>query len=78
MPLYDCLCDSGHKFERLLKMDAIRNKLECPECGDAAYTTVSPVRSKLDGTDPSLPGAYMKWANDREKRAVKARSKDKA
>jgi len=71
MPLYDCQCDVGHRFEKLLKMDNIRDTLECPECGEDAYTVVSPVRSKLDGCDPSLPGAYFKWENDRAKRMAK-------
>jgi len=41
----------------------------CPQCGDDAYRIISPVRCKLDGTDPGFPDAYDKWARDHEKRA---------
>jgi len=68
MPLYDCKCIFGHSFEKMLKMSERNHRLECPECGEAAHTVISPVRSKLDGTDPSLPGAYMKWERDRASR----------
>lgn len=64
MPLYDCECLFGHRFEKSMKMDARHHLLICPECGESAHTIVSPVRSKLDGTDPSWPGAYMKWERD--------------
>lgn len=64
MPLYDCKCINGHSFEKMIKMILRDSILECPECGEDATTVVSPVRSKLDGTDPSWPGAYMKWERD--------------
>ena len=67
MPLYDCQCISGHKFEEFLKVVNRNLPLNCPECGEVAHMIISPVRSKLDGTDPSLPGAYLKWERDRSK-----------
>ena len=78
MPLYDCQCIFGHKFEKLLKMSEVGFILKCPECGEAAKTVISPVRSKLDGTDPSLPGAYIKWGEDRVKRAAKKKANTQA
>ena len=69
MPIYDAICTDGHKFEKMLKMDERHISLECPECGCSARTIISAVRSKLDGTNPDFPGAYMKWENDRKKRS---------
>jgi len=68
MILFDFTCPScGHTHERLVKSDCRTD--ECPECGSLAERIISPVRCKLDGTDPSFPGAYDKWARDHEKRA---------
>lgn len=67
MPIYDANCTAGHKFEKLLPMDKRHNVLICPECGEDAHIIISPVRSALDGTDPSLPGAYLSWERKRSK-----------
>lgn len=61
MPIYEFVCESNHHFERSVRMDDRHNTQECPECGDTALMIITPVRSMLDGTDPSLPGAYMAW-----------------
>lgn len=61
MPLYDVVCSVGHKFERMLKMSDRNNPMTCAQCGKPAAIQVSAVRSVLDGTDPSLPGAYLSW-----------------
>ena len=68
MPIYEAECTEGHKFDKLLKMDERNIRLECPECGGEAHTIISPVRSMLDGTDPSLPGAYLSWERKRNKK----------
>ena len=69
MPTYEYVCKEGHKFDKIVKMDDRNKPLECPECGSTANMVVSAVMSKLDGTDPSMPGAYLKWSRDREKRS---------
>lgn len=61
----------GHSFEKMMKMDARHHLLVCPECGEKANMVASPVRSKLDGTDPSLPGAYMKWERQHQNKRKK-------
>lgn len=68
MPLYDCKCILGHSFEKMIKIIDRNDEFECPECGEIAQITVSPVRSKLDGTDPSWPGAYMKWERNHSRK----------
>lgn len=68
MPLYDCKCQNGHSFEKMIRLSDRESPIECPVCGETAKVVPSATRSKLDGTDPSLPGAYMKWARDREKK----------
>lgn len=45
------------------------------ECGGKMEKMLSVPMVVLDGTDPSLPGAYEKWANDREKRYRKQLAK---
>jgi len=65
MPIYDMLCNKGHRFERNLRIEYRHDEVECPECGEAAHMIISPVRSKLDGTDPSFPGEYLKWERKR-------------
>lgn len=68
MPVFDFKCD---------KCDAVYTKLTsydtfavtC-ECGGIMHKQISMPTIMLDGTDPSLPGAYDKWGRDREKRAI--------
>lgn len=62
---FECeICD--HVFEALVDREV--KETDCPECGRNAVRKISPVRSKLDGTDPGFPGAYDKWARDHIKR----------
>jgi hypothetical protein len=49
--------------------------VEC-ECGGKANWVICVPRAQLDGTDPSLPGAYDKWGRDREKRAAQHHKKN--
>ncbi len=63
--LFDFKCPNGHVEESLVEADT--NTSTC-SCGLSARRVISPVRSKLDGTDPGFPGAYDKWARDHMKR----------
>jgi putative FmdB family regulatory protein len=72
--LFDFTCDScGHTHERLV--DDTCHTDPCPKCDGVARRIISPVRCKLDGTDPSFPGAYDKWARDHERWAKQAAKK---
>lgn len=73
MPLYSFLCDKCKaEEERITKMDVVA--ITC-ECGGMKQRQISTPRIALDGTDPSLPGAHMAWADKRRKRfADKQRS----
>jgi putative FmdB family regulatory protein len=69
---FEC-CDCSYASEELVKSSV--HTLPCPECGGALVRQISPVRSRLDGTDPGFPDAYDKWARDHEK-AGRALPKD--
>jgi len=69
MILFDLQCPKCSKvFEAYLKSH--ESESPCPDCGTNAHTIISPVRSKLDGTDPGFPGAYDKWARLHEQAAI--------
>lgn len=71
MPIFEFKCpDCGNEEERLTKFDVVA--ITC-ECGGLKKKQISLPLIMLDGTDPSLPGAYDKWGRDREKRAEKNR-----
>lgn len=66
--LYDFECVKCNTVvERLVESDV--RVQDCPECKGTMYRKISPVRSKLDGTDPGFPDAYDKWARVHEKAA---------
>lgn len=66
-PIYDFKCDKCDSVEeKMTKSDVFG--LSC-ECGGIKKRQISMPHVVLDGTDPSLPGAYDKWGRDREKRA---------
>lgn len=66
--MFDFTCDEcGHTHERYA--DVEQRTDECPKCGAAAKRVISPVRCKLDGTDPGFPDAYDKWARVHEQQA---------
>lgn len=50
-------------------IDNMETQIDCPVCKGTAYKMLSAPRSWLDGTDPTLPGAYDKWARTREQNA---------
>jgi putative FmdB family regulatory protein len=66
--MYDFTCSHcGHTHERYA--DENSHTDPCPQCDRDADRIISPVRCKLDGTDPGFPDAYDKWARDHEKQA---------
>lgn len=61
--MFDFTCGScGHTHERLVDSDCRTDP--CPKCDGVADRIISPVRCKLDGTDPGFPDAYAKWERD--------------
>lgn len=76
MPLYDYWCrECNSTFEASRKI-ADRESCECPKCGATADKLVSAPTVALDGTDPSFPGAYLKWGNDYKKRVAQAQKRE--
>jgi DNA-directed RNA polymerase subunit RPC12/RpoP len=63
----------GDVIERYI--DNTIHQITC-ECGGEAHRVLHVPRPKLDGTDPSLPGAYMKWGKDHIKRSEKNKQKN--
>ncbi len=59
-------------FERYI--DSETKQVIC-KCGEYAYRIIGMPRVALDGTDPSFPGAYSKWATLRENNAAQKRKK---
>jgi len=76
MPFYDFKCSNGHVFDELVKYEV--DKLPCPTCGLEASRQVSAPMVRLDGTDPSFPGAYDSWERKRAKRIAEERKKSYA
>lgn len=69
MPLYEFVCPHCNAvIEKICASDVY---VQSCDCGTLAKRIISIPTIKLDGTDPGFPGAYMKWGNDREKRAEK-------
>ena len=64
--LRDFRCQNGHINERFL--DSEIETVPCGLCDSEATRTLGYGTIILDGTDPSLPGAWERWANTREKR----------
>ena len=67
----DFKCPVCGVFERFI--DHTTETVDC-ECGSVANRQFSAPTIGLDGTDPSFPGAYDKWARIREDNArIKAK-----
>lgn len=63
--LYDFNCqDCGHTQEALVPRDTDAHV--CEVCQGNMTRLISPVRCRLDGTDPGFPGAHDKWARQHE------------
>jgi putative FmdB family regulatory protein len=75
MPLYEYECASCGIFEEFRNIDEREKSIACPDCGKRAYYRISAPRIKLDGCDPSFPGAYQKWAKKREAKMKVERQK---
>jgi hypothetical protein len=65
--LFDFSCPECHFVTEKL-VDTHIHSISC-ECGGKAARIISMPTVKLDGTDPSFPGAYDHWANIREDHA---------
>lgn len=73
MPLYSFKCGECEKIEdRITNM--VSKTVVCT-CGGIMWKQFSAPNFILDGTDPSLPGAYAKWGRTREKQAEKHKKK---
>lgn len=71
--LNDYKCNScGKVHERYIENTIL--VIDC-DCGKEAVKTISIPMVTLDGTDPSFPGAYEKWANTREQNLKVQRKK---
>lgn len=60
-----------HNCEQIFEAMA-HNNLEtkyCDFCGMPGKVTISPVRFRLDGTDPSFPTEWDRWAKRHEEKA---------
>ena len=70
--IFDFRCATCDTVEEAFVTPAT-TEIQCNKCGKSAKKILSPVTSKIDGTDPSFPGAYMKWGRMRNKRNKKRR-----
>ena len=60
-----CKCGSIHEAY----VDNTTTCMKCSDCGGRSYKQMSMPTVKLDGTDPSFPGAYERWGKIREDNA---------
>ena len=71
---YRC-SECGDIFEKYVTSEN-KDLVTCIECGARATRLVSPPNFKLDGTDPSFPTTWDKWANMHEREAKRAKQKE--
>ena len=76
LKIYDFKCVKCENVHEDMVQDYVHVS-QCPVCANPANRIISGIKFRLDGTDPSFPGAYSKWADDRMKR-VNAERKLKA
>ena len=75
--LYQFECKRcSYEFEDLVAFDDRDRSIRCPSCKGNASRVLSPVRSKLDGTDPAFTTAYDKWEKVHREEAKKDPSGD--
>lgn len=73
MPIFDFKCNKCEEvIEKLTSYDTFA--ITC-QCGGMMERQLSCPQIKLDGTDPSFPGAYDKWARTRNQDAKIQRKK---
>ncbi len=60
MPLYDFICESGHKFERMVRLDDFDDLQHCA-CQSPATRVISPVRFSVEsvGYDCPVTGEWI-------------------
>lgn len=60
MPLYDIVCDNGHKSERMIPLARFSDPIEC-SCGSPARRVISRPMFSVDQTDYTCPitGDYI-------------------
>ena len=63
----DFRCDQCGSTEELFLENGTTH-CTCQSCGGTARKVQRPIRSKLPTNDPGFPGAYDKWAKDRDKK----------
>jgi len=73
VPIYDYLCDKCGEIVEKLASPSV-SEIGC-KCGGIMQRQIGMPRVMLDGTNPDFPGAYEKWARDRERAAEKHRKK---
>ena len=73
--LRDFMCEScGTVQERFLDGEIV--EVACV-CGEIAKRVIGMPHVALDGTNPSFPGAYEKWARVREENARQKARKER-
>lgn len=65
-PIFDFKCGDCDKVEERITHSDVA-AITCV-CGGMMAKQLSAPPVRLDGTNPDFPGAYDKWARDREKR----------
>lgn len=82
MILYSYLCGTCDGVTDSWSTIAGRNDpILCSECDSMAYRVVTPVRNTLTANrfnDPGFPTAYERWANQRETKFQKERTREEA
>jgi len=56
--IYDYVCESGHRIEKLADYEAVN--VQC-DCGEEAHRVISAPAIKLEGWSGSFPGAANKF-----------------
>lgn len=69
MPVYEHLCEKGHKFDRFLKLAELGQPQTC-ECGGAAKRIISPVMFSIDATNfpPYQSPTTGRWITSKTQR----------
>lgn len=74
MPIFEFKCDKcGDTVDKLTS--CLTPSIDCTICGGVMQKQFSMPNIQLDGTDPSLPGAYDRWARVRKQDAAIQRKK---
>lgn len=60
MPLYDCICAQGHKFERMIPLANFEDPIICA-CQQSATRVISPIRFSVEnvGYDCPITGEWI-------------------